>query len=274
MKKIKKIFFLNAVILSWKGIAGLGVSKTGRVAARALILYFSTTVMAVILGLILVSSIKPGTLNRDSSDDGMKIESDAAKLNTADTFLDLFRNLIPDNLIEMCFQMYASDAVAETAFNETSNETYIDYYIAKPSSRRGLNVLGLVVFCATFGAMLASLGERGQPMITFFEILNEVSIKIIRLVMWYTSSSSSFILKSFVSLNFHFNNDFNKHALIWNKNKKQQQKGSLPLVFFRLFVCLYWRWRILRKRSLAYHSIWWPYLQDFLYTVLEQQKKY
>lgn len=163
----------------------MGISKTGKVAARALILYFSTTVMAVILGLILVSSIQPGYLNRDPGT-STGVDSDALKLNTADTFLDLFRNLIPDNLVEMGFQMYASEAKAEYAVNETTNETYVAYFYAMPSSRRGLNVLGLVVFCATFGAMLASLGERGQPMITFFEILNEVSIKIIHLVMWFS----------------------------------------------------------------------------------------
>lgn len=173
------IYFFCSIL---KGIAGLGVSKTGRVAARALILYFSTTFMAVVLGLVLVSTIKPGTLNRDAGSGG-EIDNDAAKLNTADTFLDLFRNLIPDNMIEMGFQMYASSAVAEYAKNET-NHTYVDYYYAKEGYRRGLNVLGLVVFCATFGAMLASLGERGKPMVQFFEILNEVSIKIIRLVMW------------------------------------------------------------------------------------------
>lgn len=87
------------------------MSKTGRVAARALILYFSTTFMAVVLGLVLVSTIRPGELNAAVA--GTGVDLDAAKLNTADTFLDLFRNLIPENLIEMCFQMYASEAKPE-----------------------------------------------------------------------------------------------------------------------------------------------------------------
>lgn len=69
--------------------------------------------------------------------------------------------------------------------NVTNETKVLDYYYAVPGSRRGLDVLGLVLFCATFGAVLASLGEKGVPMIVFFEILNECSLKIIRYIMWY-----------------------------------------------------------------------------------------
>lgn len=193
------------------GIAGLGVAKTGRVAIRALLLYFTTTFSAVIIGLVLVSTIKPGNLDRDpvTKDAG---EIDSAKLSTVDTFMDLLRNLIPENMVEMTFQLYASSPVAVYKFvnktlNSTANATMgnsslgivtnlsnetvvqekvVDYYMATQNSRRGLDVLGLVVFCITFGAVLASMGERAKIMIEFFEILNEASIKIIRLMMWFS----------------------------------------------------------------------------------------
>lgn len=178
------------------GIAGLGLGKTGRIAGRALLLYFSTTVLAIILGLVLVSIIRPGKLNRDSTVKPIQ-DIDEAKLPTADTFFDLIRNIIPDNMVEMGFQMYASRAGAVYKFIQNItmledgtiiNETVkvIDYYEPVSGSRRGLNVLGLVMFCVTFGAVLASLGERAKLMVTFFEILNEASIKIIRLIMWFS----------------------------------------------------------------------------------------
>ena len=73
------------------GIAGLGTSKAGKVAVRALIYYFSTTVIAVVLGLVLVTSIKPGSrnsFNETQSDyDPLKGE----KVTTQDTILDLIR---------------------------------------------------------------------------------------------------------------------------------------------------------------------------------------
>lgn len=54
------------------GIAGLGTSRAGKVAARALIYYFLTTFSAVILGLVLVSTIKPGSRSTASIDSNAK----------------------------------------------------------------------------------------------------------------------------------------------------------------------------------------------------------
>lgn len=157
----------------------------------------------MIIGLILVSTIKPGYINRNPVKQDIG-ELDSAKLSTVDTFMDLLRNLIPDNMVAMTFQLYASqaspvykyvdaplnhtnDTTNSTLFNETvaSKIKVVDYYSPNAGTRSGLDVLGLVLFCITFGAILSTLGERGQLMIQFFEILNEVSIKIIRLMMWY-----------------------------------------------------------------------------------------
>ena len=76
------------------GIAGLGTQKTGKIAARALIFYFCSTFSAVILGIILVSTIKPGYLS-NSKYKGSFDPLATRKVNTADTIMDLIRNLFP-----------------------------------------------------------------------------------------------------------------------------------------------------------------------------------
>lgn len=170
------------------------IKNLGRVAIRAVILYFTTTFSAVIIGLVLVSTIRPGYINRAPVKQDIG-DLDSAKLSTVDTFMDLLRNLVPDNMVAMTFQLYSSSASpvykyvdeplnSSNGSNLTHQVKVVDYYEPKPGTRSGLDVLGLVVFCVTFGAMLASLGPRGDLMIQFFEILNEVSIKIIRLMMW------------------------------------------------------------------------------------------
>ena len=58
----------------------------------------------MVLGLILVATIRPGYLNTHSNPTNPTI-LDNRKINTADTILDLIRNLIPDNMIEMMFQL-------------------------------------------------------------------------------------------------------------------------------------------------------------------------
>jgi Na+/H+-dicarboxylate symporter len=68
---------------------------------RAVIYYISTTVIAVILGVILVKSIKPGYKNL-KRDEAKSIRS--FRIYSIDTFLDLLRNMFPENLLKACIQ--------------------------------------------------------------------------------------------------------------------------------------------------------------------------
>lgn len=47
-----------------------------------------------------------------------------------------------------------------------------------------LNVVGLVVFSMVFGIFLGNLRERGAVMKSFFDALNEIVMRMIKLVMW------------------------------------------------------------------------------------------
>ena len=100
------------------GIAGNSVVKSGAVARRTLLFFFITTLQSAVLGVILVLIIQPGKLNRSLLNDDETNSTNASSLNSSppsapklsslDTFMDLIRNLVPDNLIEMCFQIYRS----------------------------------------------------------------------------------------------------------------------------------------------------------------------
>ena len=47
-----------------------------------------------------------------------------------------------------------------------------------------LNVIGLVVFSVVFGIFLGNLRERGAVMKSFFDALNEIVMRMIKLVTW------------------------------------------------------------------------------------------
>ncbi len=74
------------------GIAGLGSTNGGRIAVRALVYYFISTFMAVIIGIILVVAIQPGTgVSKDILDnDDFHVTADK-HVTTYDTILDLIR---------------------------------------------------------------------------------------------------------------------------------------------------------------------------------------
>jgi len=70
------------------GLSQLDARASGRMGSRALLYYFTTTMIAVVIGIICVLSIKPGvhSVKGDLDDDEEK-----RIVKTVDAFLDLVR---------------------------------------------------------------------------------------------------------------------------------------------------------------------------------------
>jgi len=99
---ILKMLILPLIVSSIiSSLAQLDAQSSGKMGIRALIYYLSTTLIAAIIGIILVLTIRPGSR-------GSKVEinpnSKSAEGRTIDTILDLFRNLFPDNIMEATFR--------------------------------------------------------------------------------------------------------------------------------------------------------------------------
>lgn len=67
--------------------------------------YFTTTICAVILGIILVISIQPGVID---SNVGQNITEKIVSrpVLTSDTLMDLVRNLFPPNIVQATIAQY------------------------------------------------------------------------------------------------------------------------------------------------------------------------
>lgn len=55
----------------------------------------------------------------------------------------------------------------------------------------GLNILGLIVFCVAFGLVIGKMGEKGRILLEFFDALNEATMKLVQIIMWYVYKGSS-----------------------------------------------------------------------------------
>lgn len=89
------VFFLNI------GLSGLDAKASGRLGTRAMVYYMSTTIIAAVLGVILVLAIHPGNPKlKKQLGEGKKND----EVSSLDAFLDLIRNLFPENLVQACFQ--------------------------------------------------------------------------------------------------------------------------------------------------------------------------
>lgn len=71
------------------GLSSLDTRASSKMGLRAIVYYLTTTLTAVVLGIILSVSIQPGTRGGDPDD--LPTDGEDRVVNTVDTFLDLIR---------------------------------------------------------------------------------------------------------------------------------------------------------------------------------------
>jgi DAACS family dicarboxylate/amino acid:cation (Na+ or H+) symporter len=140
------------------GVAGLGdIRRVGRVGGKAIGYFFGSTALAAVLGLIIVSVVRPG----EGLDPAIRAE---------------------------LIQSYATDATAKVEAASTSTfgiETLVNVVTRNPiKSAVDLDLLGIIFFGLMFGAALTMISaEKAKPMIGFLEGLEAVVIKIVQIAM-------------------------------------------------------------------------------------------
>lgn len=115
------------------------------------------------------------------------------------------RNMFPDNIVQACSQTVmthykkkahsppstAATTTALTILNSTTNATnetteVVIRVIRELKYVDGTNVMGLVVFCIIFGIFISHSKSEAQILYDFFYVMNELIMKIIALIMWYS----------------------------------------------------------------------------------------
>ncbi len=132
------------------GIAGTGnIREVGRIGLKAMAYFTFATLLALVIGLFAVNLTKPGVgvnLPREQSAEAKEIAGRAGKMTPQDHIVNVF----PTSLIK---------SMAEN------------------------DVLQIVVFSLIFALAVASVGEKGKPMIAFCESLSEAMFKFTAFVM-------------------------------------------------------------------------------------------
>jgi Na+/H+-dicarboxylate symporter len=128
-------------------VASLGDARSlGRLGGKTFLYYMCTTVIAVVVGLVLVNVVRPGN----------RFDPDRAPTTTMDTeaehpsVVSVLEDIVPENIVE---------AMARS------------------------NVLSVIFFSILLGAAIISAGEKAQPLAAFFESLNVVVMRIVHWIM-------------------------------------------------------------------------------------------
>uniref|UniRef100_A0A8C1MVE9 Amino acid transporter n=1 Tax=Cyprinus carpio TaxID=7962 RepID=A0A8C1MVE9_CYPCA len=180
LMRMLKMLILPLIISSLiTGLSGLDAKSSGRLGSRAMIYYMTTTIIAAVLGVILVLLIHPGN-PKLKENLGEGAEND--EVSSLDAFFDLIRNLFPENLVQACFQQIQTvvkKVEVQPDFDDTNNKKSLQF-------KSGMNVLGLIGFFIAFGICMGKMGEKARLMIDFFSILNEIVMKLVIMIMWYS----------------------------------------------------------------------------------------
>ncbi|CAK9290496.1 unnamed protein product [Gordionus sp. m RMFG-2023] len=162
-------------------VAQTNPKMTGIIGIRSMIYYIVTTFLAVFTGIFLVMAIRPGSV-----EDRININKETTGTNKKegsilDSVLDLLRNLVPENLIRSTFQTQKTSyaEIARVNSSEIKYRRIIGY-------EDNMNTLGIIMFSLFFGAILCALGDKSRAMIALFSVLNDVIMKFVILMMWYS----------------------------------------------------------------------------------------
>lgn len=230
LMRLLKMLILPLIVSSLIiGLAELDQRACGRLGRRAILYYMSTTMFAVILGILLVVSINPGSSARDNK----PTEEQKKEVRAIDSFLDLIRNMFPENLVQACIEQLTTgvkkievdkqrhnvtgdfNATQEALRNNRTlkhavkdgiNYTYYETFrlvkVAGKSAYGGsTNVLGLVAFSLVVGVILGKMGKKGRIFVTWMTTLNDIVMEMVTLVMWYSPIGIwSLIAEKFASM--------------------------------------------------------------------------
>jgi len=182
--RLLKLMILPLIIASLiTGSASLNAKMNGMVALRTIVYFIVTSLIAALVGLFLVIIVHPGNPEvKTLLGSGTTAEK---KVDIIDNFLDLGRNLIPDNLFRAAF---------ETAGTKYVSNLEMETLTKVVSYRSGTNTLGIIFFCLTFGTVLGALGKKAQVVVNFFQIIDEVIMKMVSAIMWISPIGISSVI--------------------------------------------------------------------------------
>uniref|UniRef100_A0A3B3ZWU3 Amino acid transporter n=1 Tax=Periophthalmus magnuspinnatus TaxID=409849 RepID=A0A3B3ZWU3_9GOBI len=182
--RMLKMIILPLVVCSLvSGAASLDTRSLGKLGGIAVGYFLVTTLIASSIGVTLAFIIKPGVGAGALNTNHLALESVSSDKETADSFLDLARNLFPSNLVA-------------AAFRSVSFLSLIPPSVPYGTESDGMNILGLVLFAMVFGVALRKLGEEGEELIRFFNAFNEATMVLVSWIMWYIPFGIMFLVGS------------------------------------------------------------------------------
>ncbi|XP_067675944.1 excitatory amino acid transporter 2-like [Haliotis asinina] len=210
--RLMKMLILPLIVSSIiTGLASINSKSAGKIGLYTIVYYITTTVLATLIGVILVLTIRPGYVANNNfmcvrSSDG------APSPSALDVFLDVVRNLFPENVVQASFQtsgtlyvqgqvevsrkenctVLTSPDVNDTSSVEKEDDTHA--WAPKSVYKSGMNTIGIICYFVFFGVILGRLGNKGKVVLRFFTVVNDITIKTLLMFLWYSPIGIMFLI--------------------------------------------------------------------------------
>ncbi|KFD56513.1 hypothetical protein M514_02617, partial [Trichuris suis] len=179
-----KLLILPLVVSSLiAGLSQMEVKSAASIALWACIYYAVTTALAVIVGIILVLFIHPGDPSIRQKSSSSAENEDVTSL---DTILDLIRNVFPENLFQATMEQVRTKRITRVSNGTNSSTEMNNFDVVQLEYTRGMNMLGIIVFCVTFGIICASMRQRVRPVTDLFVALDHIVTCMVRMAICYS----------------------------------------------------------------------------------------
>ena len=146
------------------GIASMNNIRTlGKMGGKSIFIYITTTVIAIIIGLVLVNTIQPG-----------KFMSDVTRVKLVEKYSNK-----TDSKIQV------ANVTKENGPLQPLIDLVPSNFVTSASDNR--NMLQIIFFAVLFGIAMVMIPEnKSNPTRLFFESLNEIILKIVDIIMIYS----------------------------------------------------------------------------------------
>ncbi len=149
LKMLVVPFIVTSMILGMTSIKDS--AATGSIFKKTFIYYFITTLLAVILGIVLVQTLEPGS-RIDLANVVVQKTAEVQSLQWYDALFQTIRSLFPQNIFKAAVEG---------------------------------EILGLITFSLIFGFILNTLGSKGRQLTDLVETINDVLMIFVKGVIWF-----------------------------------------------------------------------------------------
>ncbi|XP_053699012.1 excitatory amino acid transporter 3-like [Sabethes cyaneus] len=174
-----KAIILPLIITSLiSAVGSMDQSMSRKIGGMSILYYMTTTILAVIEGIVLVITIEPGKNMNDENDSVNKQKTNST---TVDTLLDLIRNIIPPNLVQACLEQYQTVLTPPTT---NQNEPDLNKWDISGRYITGTNLIGIVATSIAFGVALSAVKNEAHELLVFVQQLSVTVMKVTGWIIW------------------------------------------------------------------------------------------